>query len=222
MKPSILIVAAHPDDEALGCGGSIARWAQEGHPVHTLFLTNGVGARGSDAGATQRHAALEEASRLLGVASHTRLDLPDNQLDSLPLLTVVQAVEQHMRPLAPAIVVTHHAHDLNIDHRICHQAVMTACRPQPGFGVTKILAFETMSSTEWQTPAPATAFVPQLFVDITATIDRKQAALAAYSEEMRPFPHARSWEAVEALATYRGASVGVARAEAFMLVREIA
>ena len=148
-------------------------------------------------------------------------DLPDNRLDTLPLLTLAQTVEAVIDDVAPTTIYTHFAHDLNVDHRLVHEAVMTACRPQPGSGVKTVLTFETPSSTEWRSPQAATAFMPNWFIDITETIDKKLEALDAYAEEMRPWPHARSREAVEHLARWRGASIGRQAAEAFVLARHI-
>jgi LmbE family N-acetylglucosaminyl deacetylase len=222
----VLVVAAHPDDEALGCGGTIARHKAKGDEVSLLVLTDGVGARAVDgewvqhAGdRKQRSTALSRAAAiLLGSGNVRHASLPDNQLDTVPLLRVVQLVEDFVG--ASDVVYTHHAGDLNIDHRITHQAVMTACRPMPGSTVKALYAFEVPSSTEWASEANQ-AFRPNHFVDISATLDKKMEALKAYDEEMRPFPHPRSYEAVEALAKWRGASVGLRAAEAFMTLRRI-
>ena len=130
-------------------------------------------------------------------------------------------VEQHIREISPETVYTHHAGDLNIDHRRTHEATLTACRPQSSHPVTRMLAFETPSSTEWQQPSGALSFSPNWFVDISSTLESKMLALKAYSQEMRPWPHPRSYQGVEHLARWRGATVGCDAAEAFMLVREI-
>ena len=211
----VLVVAAHPDDEALGCGGTIAKHAD----VTVLTLTDGVGSRDGKSSVAGRVYAHDQAARFLGFKS-IRADLPDNQLDAAPLLKVVRLVESVVEEIKPDIIYTHHGGDLNIDHRITHQAVMTACRPMPGSSVKAIYAFEVPSSTEWASESER-AFRPNHFVDICATMDRKIEALKAYEEEMRPFPHARSIEAVKALATWRGASVGLKAAEAFMTLRRI-
>jgi len=221
-----LVIAAHPDDEALGCGGAIARWTDEGHTVHVAFLTDGIGARGdaqekAQAALLERRSATNQALQILGVSDVHFDDLPDNALDSVPLLAVTQRVEALIDRYQPHTVVTHHAGDLNVDHRIVHQAVMTACRPQAGHPVRRILCFEVPSSTEWQPPASGAPFEPNLFVDISATLGRKLDALRAYAMEMREWPHPRSIEGVEHLARWRGATVGVPAAEAFMLARQI-
>lgn len=220
MSRRILAVAAHPDDEALGCGGTLARHAAEGDTVHVVFFTNGVDARPVAGGAVEREGAAEIAARILGVQRLHYLGLPDNRLDSLPLLDVVQALEAIVREVMPDVIYTHHCGDLNVDHRIAHQAVLTACRPQTACKHTEIYAFEVMSSTEWASPGTS-PFVPQYHVDIGPYLQYKLDALRAYHMEMRAPPHSRSIEHMEALALHRGHSVGLAAAEAFMLVRAI-
>lgn len=222
----LLIIAAHPDDEVLGCGGTLARLSGEGAEVHIAFLVDGVGARNLNAAAheielEQRHAAAKAAADILGAASISFEDLPDNRLDRIPLLEITQRVETLVARHRPTTVFTHHAGDLNIDHRRVHQSVMTACRPQRGHPVRTLLCFEVSSSTEWQPPGSGTPFEPNWFVDISATLQRKLAALDAYAVELRDWPHPRSRQGVEHLARWRGAIVGCEAAEAFMLARAI-
>lgn len=223
---NILVVAAHPDDEALGCGGTIARHAMAGDTVDVIFLADGVTSRGrgdaADATELQtRQAAARRSCEILGARTPRFGSLPDNRLDGLTLLEVIQVLTQLASGLVPDVIYTHHGGDLNVDHRIAHQAVMTLFRPIPQSRVRGIFAFEISSSTEWATPFAAQAFIPNRFVDIAATIERKIAALDAYATEMRAFPHARSREGLSALATWRGVSVGLAAAEAFMTLRWI-
>lgn len=222
MSDSILAVVAHPDDEVLGAGGTLARLAAGGAKVHIAFLADGVGARGSDKAAAERRikAARLAASHLAALEPQF-LGFPDNRLDQLDLLDITQAVERLVAEIAPGTIYTHHAGDLNIDHAICHRAVLTACRPLPGSSVRAIYAMEVPSSTEWASPAPNNAFMPTRFVDISAVAKVKRRALEAYGEEMRPFPHPRSFEAIDALARWRGATAGLAAAEAFMVLREV-
>ena len=224
--PSILVVAAHPDDEVLGCGGVLARHAAEGDTVHILIVAEGATSRdarrdphGRGPELAALGAAASHAAAAIGAEEPHMLGLPDNRLDSLPLLDVIKPIEAAVEAVAPEIVYTHHAGDLNVDHRIVHQAVVTACRPLPGAPVRAIYAFETVSSTEWQSAGEV--FRPQRWVDIEPFLDRKMRALEAYEAEMRPFPHARSFDAVEALARWRGASAGLKAAECFMVVREL-
>ena len=223
---AVLVVVAHPDDEILGCGGALARHAAEGDTVHILIVGEGATSRdarrdphGREPELAALGAAASRAADAIGAEAPNMLGLPDNCLDGLPLLDVVKPTEAIIEALKPEIVYTHHAGDLNVDHRIVHQAVVTACRPLPGSSVRAIHAFETVSSTEWQSGGQV--FRPQRWVDIEPYLDRKLLALEAYAAEMRPFPHARSREAVEALARVRGAAAGLRAAECFMVVREV-
>ena len=222
MSETVLAIVAHPDDEVLGAGGTLARHAASGDEVHIVFLADGVGARGNDKPAADRRAkAARLAASLLGAREPEFLGFPDNRLDQVDLLDIVQAVEGVVAKIAPHTIYTHHAGDLNIDHGLCHRAVLTACRPLPGSTVRRIYAMEVPSSTEWSPPSPVSTFVATCFVDITEMQKTKRRALEAYAEELRVFPHPRSIEAIDALATWRGSSAGLRAAEAFMVVREI-
>ena len=213
----VLVVAAHPDDEALGCAGAIRRHTNQGDQVKILFLSTGVGARGevsSEQINARKEMALKSAD-ILGADEPIFLAFPDNRMDSVPLLTVVGEIESVMSDYGANTVYTHSAFDLNIDHKIAHQAVMTACRPIPGSTVMTILCFEIVSSTDWAFNAGPQNFRPVQFVDITETIDAKFAALEVYRSEMRDPPHSRSLDNIRALALNRGATVGFESAEAF-------
>lgn len=226
MKGPFLVVAAHPDDEALGCGGTIARWVREGRSGRVLLLADGETSRVAENAAVDqqllehRQRAAQRAASILGCELVTH-SLPDNRMDGLELLDVVKLVEAEIERSRPTAVLTHHAGDVNIDHRLVHEAVLAACRPQPGHPVRKLLFFETVSSTEWRPPGSVPPFQPNLFVDISATLPIKLKALEAYANEMREFPHPRSMRAVEALARWRGATVSVEAAEAFVLGRQL-
>ncbi|OFX08809.1 MAG: GlcNAc-PI de-N-acetylase [Alphaproteobacteria bacterium RIFOXYD12_FULL_60_8] len=220
---TVLAVVAHPDDEVLGCGGTLARHAAEGADVYILILAEGATSRDVDRNAQKRakeldvlRTAAKSAAKAIGAHPPNLAGLPDNRMDSLCLLDVIKCVEDTMAKVAPDVIYTHHGGDLNIDHRMTHEAVLTAARPLPGSCVKAIYAFETLSSTEWS----GKDFRPTRFVDISEHMAAKNAALACYTSEMRPFPHPRSLEAVEALARLRGASSGVTAAEAFEVVRE--
>jgi LmbE family N-acetylglucosaminyl deacetylase len=218
----ILAVVAHPDDEVLGCGGTLARHAERGDDVRILILADGVTSRGNDDAQRQgRRKAARAAAAELGARDVKLLDFPDNRLDGQPLLDVVQAIEAVMREVKPNIVYTHHSGDLNIDHELVHRAVVTACRPLADSPVRLIAACEILSSTEWASPSPGNNFTPRLFVDIAGTMKRKLAALRCYAEEIRPYPHPRSEEAVRALASYRGVMAGCTIAEAFDVIRAV-
>jgi N-acetylglucosamine malate deacetylase 1 len=225
-EASVLVVAAHPDDEVLGCGATMARMAAEGRDVHVLILAEGVTSR---AAARDRKVHSQELSELgrsaqranavLGAASVRILDFPDNRMDGVELLDVIKVIEGDVARHRPALVLTHHRGDLNVDHRVIHDAVLAACRPQPDHPVRQLFFFEVPSSTEWGSPRASEAFVPGCFYDIGRYLERKVAALAEYASEMREFPHARSIAAVEHLARWRGATVGCGAAEAFEVGR---
>lgn len=224
---SILIIAAHPDDEVLGCGGTIAKLADQGAVIHVAFLADGVFSRVDDVGVQQaelaaRRAAAQTACDILGVKSIFFGDFPDNRMDTVALLDIIREVEKLIGLRRPDTVFTHHSGDLNVDHRRVHEAVATACRPQHGHPVKALLCFEVPSSTEWQLSDSAPAFMPNWFVDISETLDRKLAALDAYAAELRAWPHPRSRQGVEHLARWRGATAGVEAAEAFVLGRRLA
>ncbi len=221
-----LVVAAHPDDEVLGCGATIARLSHEGWKVHVLIVAEGATSRAEKRDIEAKSGELsalakcaEEANKILGAASVKLLSLPDNRMDSIDLLDIVKIVEEYVLKYKPSLIFTHHAGDVNIDHKILHDAVIAACRPQPKYSVKELLFFEVPSSTEWRPASSGIYFTPNYFYDVSEYISKKMAALSAYNPEMRSFPHPRSVDAVNHLARWRGASVGCEAAEAFMLGR---
>lgn len=225
-KESVLIIAAHPDDEMLGCGGSIARHKKEGDTVCVLIMADGVGSRNHTESKVaenraERKCFAQKANSLLGVDELVMLSYPDNRMDSVALLDIVQDIERQLCRSQPSIIYTHSSTDVNIDHRRVHEAVLAASRPQPGNSIRQLLFFETPSSTEWRPPASQNAFAPNWFVDISDFLELKLKALEEYLPELRDFPHPRSLAAVEYLARWRGACVGLAAAEAFELGRLI-
>lgn len=174
MIKTVLVVAAHTDDEALGCGGTIAKHVAQGDAVYAVFLADGVTSR---SGATPdeleaRNAVAAKAHEILGIKKSFMLGFPDNRMDAVPLLDIVQKLEQVLVEVQPQVVYTHHHGDLNIDHRITHQATVTACRAVPGASVREIYTFEVLSSTEWNTPG-VNPFTPNIFVDITEYLEIK-------------------------------------------------
>ena len=227
-KKTIAVISAHPDDESLGCGGTIARHIQMGDEVYVLILAEGITSRDANRKPEQRASELselsrnaQEANKILGVTSLTIKPFPDNRMDSVEFLDVVKEVESFLQEHRPSIVYTHHEGDLNLDHRLVHKAVAVASRPRPDNSVKTILFYEVPSSTEWQIPSSSSIFIPNWFVNIEDTLNKKLKALTKYHTERRPWPHARSVEAIEHLARWRGASVGLNAAEAFMLGRNI-
>lgn len=228
MNPNnrILVVAAHPDDEALGCGGAIARHASRGEEVSIVFVADGVTSRDGASGEEKeelahRREAARTAARILGAHEPSFFEFADQRLDQYPLIEITRAIEELAREFQPTVVYTHYHGDLNLDHRIVARATLTAFRPVPTQSVRHIYGFEVLSSTEWEA-ATDHAFRPHSFLDISERyLAKKFAALDAYEREMRPYPHARSFKSAEALARLRGASVGLEAAEAFVVYREV-
>ena len=222
MSERVLVVAAHPDDEVLGCGATIARLSEEGFEVFACILSRGAVSRKQSQAERKKNlaelkAGTEEAAEILGIKKLFLLDLPDNSFDSVPLLKVIKKVEEVVAKVKPGIVFTHHRNDLNVDHRITFQAVLTALRPD-GKDSPKLYCFETLSSTEWNYPS---SFSPNCFFNVEKHLDKKLEAMRCYKSELRQRPHPRSVEGIKALAAYRGMSVGLSQAEAFELVREV-
>jgi LmbE family N-acetylglucosaminyl deacetylase len=224
---SVLIVAAHPDDEILGCGGTAARLVQEGREVYFAILGEGITSRHENREAADpaclsvlhRHA--QAAASIIGVKDILLYKFPDNRLDTVPLLQVVKTVEDVIERLKPEVIYTHHPGDLNVDHGVIHRAVLTATRPMAGQPVREIYAFEVPSSTEWAFGGLQPVFRPNVFVDVASTIETKIAAMACYETETREFPHPRSPDALRAVARRWGSVAGCQAAEAFELVRSI-
>ncbi len=220
----VLLVVAHPDDEVLGAGASVHRLVAElGATVHVVVLGRGAAARdGRNAAlgqsANERDA---EAARLcLGYQTLSFHDLPDNRFDSVPLLDIVKIVEKEKAAFGPEVVLTHHAGDVNVDHQLTCRAVVTATRPLEGERVRTLLSFETPSSTEWQAANHPLPFRPNVYFSVSGEdLHAKVEAMECYALERRASPHPRSARALEALAAWRGSTIGCEYAEAFMLLR---
>ncbi len=221
----ILVVAAHPDDELLGVGGTVRRLSDEGNEVYALIMAEGITSRSDKREESDFNEldALKEDSRkaceTVGYKDVEFCGLPDNRMDSLDLLDVIKKLTPYIEKYSPEIIFTHHHGDLNIDHRITNEAVLTCTRPMLGEKVRKIYAFETPSSTEWNYNYTE-PFTPNVYYDITQTVDFKIKGMDCYKSERREYPHPRSGEALEALAKMRGSQCGFEKAEAFMLLRE--
>ena len=224
---SVLVVAAHPDDEVLGCGGTMARLANEGHEVRIAILAEGMTSRyqqreqANQKQLSHLHSNAQQAADKVRAKELVLCKLPDNRLDTVPLLEVVKVVEDLIEKFSPVVIYTHHPGDLNVDHGVVHRAVLTATRPFPGQRVREIYAFEVPSSTEWAFQSLEPSFRPSVFVDISATLETKVSALACYDTETRKFPHPRSPEAVRAIAMRWGSVAGFQAAEAFELIRSL-
>jgi len=222
---TVLVIAAHPDDEVLGCGGTIAQLAEAGHSVYVAILGEGITSRcpQREQADPELVAALESCShrvaRLLGIKDVSVHRLPDNRFDTVPLLDIVKIVERLVDDLRPQMIYTHHGGDLNMDHATTFRAVLTATRPVTSCSVKELYAYEVPSSTEWAFGQLGASFCPNVFVNITSTLQKKLDAMQVYESEARPFPHPRSVEALRALARVRGSTAGLEAAEAFQLIR---
>jgi N-acetylglucosamine malate deacetylase 1 len=219
----VLVIGAHPDDEVLGAGGTIARHVQEGDEVCVLILTDGVTSHHNET-ALQK-AAARSACRALGTTDVRFVDLPDQRLDGLPLLEVIRPISAVIKDLRPDVVYTHHRGDANQDHRTAFAATLVATRPFGDNPVQRLLCYEVASSTEWGPPFAEWAFLPTVYVDISQTLETKIRAFEAYRDtfvsEVRVFPHPRSPEGVRVYALHHGIAAGMRAAEAFVLVREL-
>lgn len=224
---NVLCVAAHPDDEVIGPGGTLAKHAADDDVVHVCILSDGVTSRydevtpEAEKEIARRRSQAEEATEVLGVDSVSFHTFPDNQFDSVPLLDIVKEVEAEIAEHEPKVIYTHHYGDLNVDHELTCRAVLTAARPLEGSPVRRILAFETLSSTEWGTPISDNSFQPTVFVGIESQIDKKIEALEKYGEELEPHPHPRNPENIRNVSRVWGARSGLRYAESFVLIREI-
>jgi LmbE family N-acetylglucosaminyl deacetylase len=225
---NVLIIAAHPDDEILGCGGTAAKLVKEAYTVRTLILGEGITSRderrdrdGRDREINELKKSVEAANKIIGVKDAFICDFPDNRFDTVPLLDIIKTIEKFKREASPDIVFTHHHADLNIDHQRTFQAVMTAFRPIKGERVKEIYSFEVPSSTEWNAALLSTCFTPNYFVDISDTLKIKIKAMEKYISEIRDFPHPRSPEAIKVISRRWGIQVGTEAAEAFEVVRII-
>ena len=229
----MLVVSAHPDDETIGMAGTLKQISKY-HDVKVLFLSEGITSRRStgyvsipkykisktemtkmDAEIALRKRQAKKALRLLGIKNMRFLDLPNLELDQIPLLQIIKEIEKDIQEIDCDVIFTHHWNDLNIDHRIAYQATITAARPIPTSKISKIISFEIPASTDWQRPYK---FNPNLYVDISKELDVKLKALAEYKYELRKFPHPRSKEATIAIAKRWGSLAGYQAAEAFEVI----
>ena len=226
MKNKVLVIVAHPDDEVLGCGGTIAKHVMNGDRVELIVLSDGESSRVNNQSKTKKNIekrllSLKQSSEILGISKIIKFKFPDNQFDSLPILNIIQSIESYVLKYKPNIVYTHYINDLNVDHRIVAKSVNTIFRPSfirkmPN----KIYSFEVLSSTELNF-VESNQFKPNYYVDISKTFKIKLRAFKRYKSELRDFPNGRSEKGIEVLSNYRGLCSGLKFAEAFILLKEL-
>jgi len=218
---TVLVVAPHPDDEVLGVGGTILRHLAGGDSVHVVICTRGEASR---FGAKQVETVQQEAKQVhafLGVTASHALDFPAARLDTVPAGDLNAALADIFTKVTPDTVYVPHAGDVHRDHQLVFQAVMVCVRPRGAAYPARILAYETVSETNWHAPPMTPPFIPNVYVDVSTHLDAKLEACAKYASQIQEAPHERSLEAIRALATLRGHTVRLPAAEAFMLVREV-
>lgn len=210
----VLVLAAHPDDETLGAGATIAKLSSEGKEVKLITFTDGISARGQNL--KNRNKSLDKVSEILGISDYSVGNFPDNEMDSVSMLKVCKFIESSV-DFTPDMIFTHQKNCLNVDHQTVYRAALTVFRPQYGHQV-KFMSFPVLSSTDYN---PGNNFAPNIFYDVENWVSLKMKALKVYDSEMRPYPHSRSYENVINTMKANGSSVGINYAECFELVRMI-
>ena len=217
----ILVIAPHPDDEVLGCGGTIAKHASGGDEVYLCIVTKTYPPEWLEEEAKERKEEVRRASEILCIKKTYFLDLPTVKLDTIPQKELNGLIDQVVKEVQPEVVYIPHQGDANRDHRLVFEAAMVATRPKPKSTIRKVLCYETLSETEWAAPFRESAFIPNVWTDISGVLETKLEAMSEYRSELMEFPHPRSLEAISALARLRGSTIGIKAGESFMLVREI-
>tara|TARA_B110000259_G_scaffold182285_1_gene225661 strand:- start:3892 stop:4572 length:681 start_codon:yes stop_codon:yes gene_type:complete len=221
INTNVLIVAAHPDDEVLGCGGTISSLSKKGYKVNVMFLADGESSRIKpklNNLISDRKKSAIKCSKILKTKIYKFCDLPDNQLDTVSFLKIIKLVELAIRETKPEIIFTHFPQDLNIDHKIAGEATITAARSYVN-KIKKILFFEILSSTEQKNSIKESIFCPNYYYDIDSTLSLKISGMKQYKKELNTFPNPRSIEGIKILSKYRGMSSGCKNAEAFQIFR---
>jgi len=217
-----LVIAPHPDDEVLGCGGTISRLTRLGREVHVAIITQGTPPAFDEAAVQRVRRESHYAHRLLGVTKTHYCDFPAAALDQVPHREVNAAVSGIVESVAPDILFLPFVGDIHLDHQLIFTSGLVAARPRgPGYPL-RVLAYETVSETNWNAPYVTPGFTPNVFIDVAEDLSRKVEAFRCYSSQVQAFPSERSVEALVALATLRGATVFKQAAEAFVLLREVA
>lgn len=216
----VLVIAAHPDDEIFGVGGTILKHVKKGNQVYICIVTVAYTPQwAEDVIKNKRQEALK-ASKMLGVEKTFFCELPTVKLDTIPQVILNGKISECVNKIKPDIVYTHHKGDINKDHRLVFDATMIAVRPKPNFFVKKVYSYECLSSTEWSATT-SDFFMPNVYENINEYLDKKIEILKCYQTEIKNYPHPLSTEGIRILANRRGLTVGINAAESFMLIRGI-
>ncbi len=218
MKDRILVVAPHPDDEVLGCGGTIKKCSSRGDEVMVLIVTRGKPEMYSEERIINVRNEARMAHQILGVEETRFLDFPAPDLDVVPNSDISASIYKFIEEFKPKTIFLPHYGDIHHDHKAVFNAGMVAARPLKT-SIERILTYETLSETEWSIPSPSNVFSPNFFVDISEIFNYKLEAMKCYKSQLRENPNPRSLKIIEALASFRGSSVGLTYAEAFMTIR---
>lgn len=219
---NILVVGAHPDDEVLGVGGTLAWHRDHGDKTYVCIISEGASAQYKQKKMISvRRKAAQKAAKILGVSEIFLHDLPDSKLESVDHIIINAILEKCVARVRPSVVYTHFKQDVDLDHRRVFDSTMVAVRPKLSTSVRKVLSYEVPGQTHWLGPSADAAFVPDVFIDISRHLSTKFAALKCYDSEIGAFPFPRSLEGLEALAKWRGLNAGLTAAEGFMLMREV-
>jgi LmbE family N-acetylglucosaminyl deacetylase len=218
---NILVIAPHPDDEVLGCGGTIAKRVLVGDEFYLCVVTKAYPPEWTEADIKRRREEVFRANKILGIRNIHFLDFPTVKLNTIPHKELDEAISQIVKKVQPEMVFLPHRGDVNQDHRLVFDAAMVAMKPELGSTIKKILSYETLSETEWAAPFREDVFIPNSYVDISETLEVKLKAMSEYRSELKQFSHPRSLQAISALAKVRGSTIGVEAAEAFELIREM-
>ena len=218
----VVVVAPHPDDEVLGCGGVMARHVERGDKVQCVVVTRGSAELYTEEAVATVRAELRAAHAVLGVNDVRFLNFPAPQLDTIPKHVLADAIRTSLYEFEAETVYLPHVGDIHHDHREIYHAVLVASRPHPECPIRRLLCYETLSETEWSPPTAGEVFTPNVFIDIEAQLRKKLDAMACYRSQLKEPPFSRSLTAIESLARLRGMTVGLHAAEAFQLVRDVA
>jgi N-acetylglucosamine malate deacetylase 1 len=218
---NILILAPHPDDEVLGCGATIKKLSEEGNTVFVLVASRGSKRLYDQTKVEAVRKEALEAHALLGVTKTFFLDFPAPELDTVPLADISREISKVLNENNINVLYLPHRGDIHNDHRVVFNAGLVAARPVGAYSVKEIYAYETLSETEWAAPFADETFIPTCFVNIENSMAVKMEAMKCFKSQLREFPNPRSLETIEALAKFRGATVGFRAAEAFMIIRQI-